>query len=108
MRGLHVCAGLTLIVALGYIGVSWAAAGAGLCLLAVITLLLVCGSIRAYEAFPRRNVSLIRAAIAPAKRRAVNARGQHLSRAATERAGGARTPATAGKEAGGATPGPSA
>jgi hypothetical protein len=44
MRAFHVCAGLALIVALGYIGVSWAAAGVGLCLFAAIALVLVCRS----------------------------------------------------------------
>jgi hypothetical protein len=44
MRAFHVCAGLALIVALGYIGVSWAAAGVGLCLFAAIVLVLVCRS----------------------------------------------------------------
>jgi hypothetical protein len=44
MRAFHVCAGLALIVALGYVGVSWAAAGVGLCLFAAIALVLVCRS----------------------------------------------------------------
>ena len=44
MRAFHVFAGLALIVALGYIGVSWAAAGVGLCLFATIALVLVCRS----------------------------------------------------------------
>jgi hypothetical protein len=44
MSAFHVCAGLALIVALGYIGVSWAAAGVGLCMVAAIALVLVCRS----------------------------------------------------------------
>jgi hypothetical protein len=44
MRAFHVCAGLALIVALGYIGVSWAAAGVGLCMVAAIAVVLVCRS----------------------------------------------------------------
>jgi hypothetical protein len=44
MRAFHVCAGLALIVALGYIGVSRAAARGGLCLFAAIALVLVCRS----------------------------------------------------------------
>ena len=44
MRAFHVCAGLALIVALGYIGVSWAAAAVGLCMVATIALVLVCRS----------------------------------------------------------------
>jgi hypothetical protein len=44
MRAFHVCAGLALIVALGYVGVSWATAGVGLCLFAAIALVLVCRS----------------------------------------------------------------
>jgi hypothetical protein len=44
MRAFHVCAGLALIVALGYVGVSWAAAGAGLCMVGAIAVVLVCRS----------------------------------------------------------------
>lgn len=44
MRAFHMCAGLALIVALGYVGVPWAAAGVGLCLCAAIALVLVCRS----------------------------------------------------------------
>jgi hypothetical protein len=44
MRAFHVCAGLALIVALGYVGVSWAVAGVGLCLFVAIALALVCRS----------------------------------------------------------------
>jgi len=41
MRAFHVFAGLALIVALGYIGVPWAAAVVGLCLFATTALVLV-------------------------------------------------------------------
>ncbi len=44
MRALHVFAGLALIVTLGYVGVSWAVAGVGLCVFATIALALVCRS----------------------------------------------------------------
>jgi hypothetical protein len=41
MRAFHVLAGLALIVALGYLGVPWAAAGVGLFLFAATALMLV-------------------------------------------------------------------
>jgi hypothetical protein len=44
MRALHVFACVGLVVALGYIGVSWAVAGAGLCVFAAIALVCVCRS----------------------------------------------------------------
>ena len=42
MRAWHVFACVALIVTLGYIGVSWAVAGAVLCVFATIALVLVC------------------------------------------------------------------
>jgi hypothetical protein len=42
MSALYIFASVALIVALGYIGVSWAVAGAGLCMFASIALVLVC------------------------------------------------------------------
>jgi hypothetical protein len=41
MRALHVFACVSLVVTLGYIGVSWAVAGVGLCVFATIALVLV-------------------------------------------------------------------
>jgi hypothetical protein len=43
MSALYLLACVALIVTLGYIGVSWAVAGAGLCVLATIALCLAAG-----------------------------------------------------------------
>jgi hypothetical protein len=43
MSALYILACVALIVALGYIGVSWAVTGAGLCVFATIALCLVVG-----------------------------------------------------------------
>jgi hypothetical protein len=44
MSTFYTLACVPLIAALGYIGVSWAIAGAGLCVFATITLVLLCSS----------------------------------------------------------------
>jgi uncharacterized membrane protein YtjA (UPF0391 family) len=44
MSAFYIFACVALIAALGYIGVSWAVAGAGLCVFATIALVLVCWS----------------------------------------------------------------
>ena len=44
MSVFRVCGGLGLVVALGYVGVPWTVAGAGLCVFASIALILACRS----------------------------------------------------------------
>jgi uncharacterized membrane protein YtjA (UPF0391 family) len=44
MSAFYIFACVPLIAALGYIGVSWAVAGAGLCVFATITVVLLCRS----------------------------------------------------------------